>query len=470
MLTFKFWLLMAITFYLIVVLGLAWWSKAKIHSVEDYLVAGRKLPFSLAWASVFATWFGAGTLLTSADEIRQSGLGAAALEPLGAGLCLIIAGLIYAKPLWKLKILTFSDVFRLKFGKKAEVISASFSVPAYFGWIAAQYMALGGILHLFFGVSMEMAMTGVCFISLIYTVLGGMWSVTLTDIFQMFFLIVGVVLLGFFSLQAGDLQHLTYKESFTYLWSQIPSHKKILIPTESLPDFFNFMGVILVGAIGNISGQDLTQRIFSSRSSQVAQKACLLAGCLYIVVGAVPVFLGLVGDYFLGEVVTQSVIPALVQQLFHPTLQIIFILALVSAILSTIDSALLAPAGLITQNILRYFHADDKILLKLNKLAVVAIAICCLGLAFIGENAYSLLESSYELGLVCFFVPLSIGLFSSKLNEKACLISMVSGISLWSLGFWGVEGFLFLPLSLWATLASFLGYVVTYIAVNKVSK
>src|SRR5690554_1537250 len=105
------------------------WSQKRVKTEEDFIVAGRKFNTWLTVFSLFATWFGAGTLITATDEIRFKGLGAVALEPLGAGLCLIIAGFFFAKPLWEMKIFTISDFYRERFGKKAEMISVFFNIP-----------------------------------------------------------------------------------------------------------------------------------------------------------------------------------------------------------------------------------------------------------------------------------------------------------------------------------------------------
>lgn len=106
----------ALATYTLLLFAVAVWSRGRIRDSEDYLVAGRRLPFGLATATLFATWFGAGTLLASADEVRRSGLRAAALDPWGAGVCLLLAGAFLARPLWRLKLLTVPDFFRRRFG------------------------------------------------------------------------------------------------------------------------------------------------------------------------------------------------------------------------------------------------------------------------------------------------------------------------------------------------------------------
>ena len=191
------WLLaITLVVYLVAMYAIGWYAQRQVHDAEDFLVAGRKLPLSLAWMTLLATWFGAGTMLTAADEVRSDGLSAAALDPFGAGFCLLIAGLFVAGPMWRMKLLTVPDFFRRKFGSKAELLSSLILVPSYFGWIAAQFTALAEVLNLFFGIPFGWGLVIVAIIGTGYTLMGGMWSVTLTDAVQISLVLIGLLVLG----------------------------------------------------------------------------------------------------------------------------------------------------------------------------------------------------------------------------------------------------------------------------------
>src|SRR5688500_18695059 len=84
--------------YMIGMYAIGVFAKGKVENEEDYLVAGRRLPFSLATLTLLATWFGAETLLTTPGEVVEDGLRVTALDPIGVGLCLIIAGIFIAGP------------------------------------------------------------------------------------------------------------------------------------------------------------------------------------------------------------------------------------------------------------------------------------------------------------------------------------------------------------------------------------
>ena len=451
--------------YTIGMYALSLWARRRIHTAEDYVVAGRRLPFSLAWATLLATWFGAGTLLTAADEVREGGLHRAALDPFGAGLCLILAGLLFAGPLWRMGLLTVSDFFRRRFGPRAELVSALVMVPSYFGWIAAQFVALAGVLELLFGLDLAVGIALVAVVGTGYTLLGGMWSVTLTDAVQMALVVVGLGVLAIEALAAvGDGGVVA---GWHRLLTETPPEMLAIVPSH---DLIGWLAVLAVGALGNLPGQDLMQRVFAARSPGVARAACLAAGGGYLVIGLVPLLLALVSRLLFPEDSARAILPALAHLFLSPAVAAVFLLAIVSAVLSTIDSALLSPATVLAQNVVApALGRDGHPGLGLHRAAVVAVALASLVLAYLGESAYSLLEASYELTLVGLFVPLALGLWRPPHREAPALAAMAAGVGVWLLHFvLGWDSFLqpwlapagrTLPVSLAATAASLLGWL-----------
>ncbi len=419
-------LAIVLVLYTAALFGLAWWARGRIHDHEDYLVAGRSLSFPLATATLFATWFGAGTLLAAADEVRSEGLAAAALDPLGAGTCLLLAGLFFAAPLWRMKLLTLSDFFACRFGARAERLSAILIVPGYTGWIAAQFVALAAMLELYFGLDARLGILLVAAIGTGYTLLGGMWSVTLTDALQLGLLVVGLV-----TLAVGVLVELGGPlVGVLRIVDETPASMLQPIPVDALAPFLGWLGLFCAGALGNLPGQDLTQRIFSARSANVARAACLCAGIGYLVLGCAPIMLGLAANLLLPESQATSILPALASLFMNPWVAVIFVVTLMSAVLSTIDSALLAPASVIANNLVRR-GGEGAASLSVDRWAVFGVAVCSTGVALLGENAYSLLEGAYEIGLVSLLIPLAFGLASPRGGEGAALAAMGVGTGLW---------------------------------------
>lgn len=450
--------------YLIVMYAIGYVAQRRIETTEDFVVAGRRLPLSLAWMTILATWFGAGTLLTAADEVRAEGLRAAALDPLGAGTCLLLAGLFVAGPMWRMGLLTVPDFFRRKFGLVAELVASLILVPSYFGWIAAQFVALAGVLELFFGLPIAWGLPLVAVVGTGYTLMGGMWSVTLTDAVQISLVLGGLIVLALVTLtQLGDG---SAADGLARVGRETPPDMLAMLPVNSRVELLGWIGVFATGALGNLPGQDLMQRVFSARSEWTARWACLFAGGVYLVFGAIPLLLALAGNLLFPQDVESAILPALAHAFLSPPVAVIFVVALLSAILSTIDSAILSPASVLAQNVFPHLGHGD--MLRMNRIAVLLVAACSLGIAFAGESAYTLLEDSYELTLVGLFVPMMLGLYTRPRSGYAAVCSMLVGTSVWAVHFaagWdhflphlALIGSWQLPVSLAATACGVLAY------------
>ncbi|MEZ4443529.1 MAG: sodium:solute symporter family protein [Polyangiaceae bacterium] len=423
-------LAIALVIYVVATYAIGFAVQRRVEDAEDYLVAGRRLSMPLAFATLLATWFGAGTMLTAADEVRRGGLRMAALEPVGAGLCLVLAGVFFAERLWNMKLLTLGDFFARRYGPRAEVLSAIVMIPGYFGWIAVQFIALAGMLELMVGLPMKVGIATVALVGMGYTLLGGMWAVTMTDALQLALLALGLLILGY-----NVLDHLGSGElaaGIARLEAETPSAKLIFVPRESRGAFIRWLGVILVASLGNLPGQDLLQRIFAAKDAATARRACTLAGTAYVLLGAIPVLLGLAADLLVPGAVDKAVLPALASGFLSPALAFVFAFALASAVLSTIDSALLSPSAVFAQNVLPHLlgKRGEKALSD-NRWAVVAVTAISLTVAYVGESAYELLETAYEIGFVGLFVPLAMGTFTVPRREASALAAMLAGAAVW---------------------------------------
>ena len=451
--------------YTALMFAIAWWSRRRIHSEEDFLVAGRRLPLLLAGPTLLATWFGAGTLLTATDEVRARGLRMAALDPLGAGLCLLLAGWLLARPLHRMGLLTLPDFYRQRFGPVAERWSSFLMVPTYFGWIAAQFVALAAMLELFFGIDRTLGVALVAFVGGGYTLLGGMWSVTLTDALQLGLLALGLFALAFTVL--GALGDGSLLQGLVAIGERTPPEKLVLVPTENTAAFLGWLGVLSIGSLGNLPGQDLFQRVFASRDERTAAGACHLAGIVYLTLGLLPLVLGLAGDLLAPDSGERSTLPLLASLFLSPLPAVVFTLAVMSAVLSTIDSAILSPSSVIAHNLLPRRLHERVGSLNLHRLAVVGVTLGALVTAYLGESAYEMLEDAYALGLVSLLVPLLLGVRSRWGHERAAVTAMAIGTIAWLvhvLAGWSsfvaplLEAMLPLPVALSCALLALLAY------------
>lgn len=419
-------LLTVLIIYAFTVLGISFLAQRKIHDEEDFIVAGRRMPIWLNTGTLLATWFGAGTLLTTSDEIALEGVRIIALEPLGAGLCLVVTGLFFARPLWNMNICTLADFFKARFGPKAEVLQVLTSVPTFVGWIAVQLVALSGLFNILFDWPMPPTIVALGLFAMVYTIVGGMWSVSLTDALQAILMFFGLLLLGWNVL--GDL---TNSGGLEEIWKQSTVSRRQWIPTDRAQEFAEWCGWLSIAMLGNLPSQDLMQRVFAAKSAQVARISCFLAGGLYILLGSIPVFIGFSFPILFPDKELQSVVIQMAQHYLSDGMMVVFLLAVLSMVLSSMDSGILAPATILGRNLLRKRVPDSVNSLTLCRLSVVLVSAVCVAVALMGSRAFELLESCYSIGLAGLLVPLVMGLFWEIGNQTSALLAMIVGIGAW---------------------------------------
>ncbi|WPP51295.1 sodium:solute symporter family protein [Catalinimonas niigatensis] len=459
-------LLTSIIIYIAVTLLVGIFTSRFIQSSKDFVLAGRKLPLVLASSALFATWFGSETVLGASSEFVEHGLLGVIEDPFGAALCLLLVGLLIARPLYKLNILTFCDFYRDRYGKRTEILSSLCMVPSYFGWIAAQLVALGIIFHSVAGISIAAGIIIGAIVVVIYTYVGGMWAISITDFIQSIIIIAGLVFLALDLFdEAGGL---------TEVIARTPEGFFQFFPEPDFDSSIEYFAAWITIGLGSIAQQDIFQRVMASKSANVAVKASYLAAFLYLSIGFIPLFIGLAAMQVYPEVIgeigdTQLVIPTVVLQHAGIGIQVLFFGALISAIMSTTSGAILAPATILAENLIRPYIKDqsDHNLLRLLRISVVLVAIAATIMANIQTNIYDLVAQSSALSLVSLFVPLMAGLYWKRSTELGALLSIVGGMSVWI--YFEIAGSE-VPTLLSGLLASIVGMILGNVIMQKKKK
>lgn len=422
-------LLLFIILYLLITVLVGLWASRRVHTTTDFLLAGRQLPFSVATAVVFATWFGSETLLGASAEFASKGVLGIIEDPFGAALCLVLIGLFFAKKLYRLHLLTFGDFYRQRYNRATEVLASFFLVISYFGWIAAQLVALGIVLHLVTGLPLPAGIVASFVVVVAYTFMGGMWSVSVTDFLQTILILLGLAVVTFSVMWQQPWQEVIHK---------LPPDFFRFTPAagSNYEAWLNYFGMWITIGLGSIPQQDVFQRVMASRSEKVAVSASFAAAALYLSVAFMPLVLALYARASLGDNLpddSQLLVPALILQQSPVGIQILFFGALVSAIMSTASGAMLAPAAILSENLLRPFYPrlSDRQLLRLSRVSVLLVALASLGFALQRSNIYELVSESSALSLVSLFVPLVAGLYWPRANSRAAILSMTAGMLAW---------------------------------------
>ncbi|NUN69157.1 MAG: sodium:solute symporter family protein [Bacteroidetes bacterium] len=417
-------LLIGILAFIAVQLAIGYIVSRKVRSEDDYLLAGRQLGVPLATFSIFATWFGAESCIGSAGTAYDAGLAGISSDPFGYGLCILIVGSFFARKFWDMKLVTIADYLRVRYSERSARLCALLMVPTSFLWTAAQIRAFGTVLSAVTEIDLTLAIAAATGIVLFYTSFGGMMADVITDLIQGTILITGLGMLLYFT-----ADHLGGAASFA-------AHIGAGISSGAAANDMSLLQRAeqwLIPICGSIFAQELISRTLSSRSSAVAQRSALTAGVLYILVGLIPLSIGLAGASIVpGLTDGEQVLPAMASRFLTPTLYIIFTGAMISAILSTVDSTLLAISALITHNA----FPMSKNLPERQKIAIDRTIVIIAGLASAlfalgADGVYELVKDASAFGSAGIFVVILLGVYTKLGNDRGAIATLAGGTITW---------------------------------------
>ncbi|MBK5104388.1 MAG: sodium:solute symporter family protein [Burkholderiales bacterium] len=429
-----------VSLYLALTITIGLVAARLVKNSTDYLVAGRRLPLYMNVATVFATWFGAETVLSVSATFAKDGLHGIPGDPFGASVCLVLAALLFARLFYRMNLLTIGDFYKRRYGKPVEVLTSLSITLSYLGWTSAQMTALGLVIFSLSGGALELNQAIVlgAGIVVIYTIFGGMWSVAFTDLFQTVVIVIGLTLVA---LLVGDLAGGVEK----VVRQAAADGKLAMFPADmDAAAWWAMAGAFFAFAFGSIPQQDVFQRMTSAKNEKTAVRGTIIGGLVYFCFAFVPIYIAyaaLVADPSLGELfanedarVIQKILPDLVLGKMPLWAQVMFFGALLSAILSTASGALLAPTALFTENVLRPFvrHMGDRQMLLTLRIILVTFAAAALVFAVNSTSTmYEMVQNAYNVTLTGAFVPLFAGAFWKRANTQGALLSIVLGIGTW---------------------------------------
>ncbi len=425
--------------YLAVTIGIGLWAAMRVRNAKDYVVAGRSLPLAMTTATVFATWFGAETVLSVSATFAKDGLGGIIADPFGATFCLFFVALFFARAFYRMDLLTIGDFYRKRYNKPVELITSVAITISYLGWTSAQLTALGLVFSVLSGGAISLN-TGIVIggaIVLGYTIWGGMWSVAMTDMFQSVVILVGLCAIAWL---VSDMAGGTGK----VIAAAVEAGRFEFWPKGGAKEWLAFVAAWMTLAVGSIPQQDIFQRVTSARNEKTAVRATLLGGAIYFCFAFVPIFIAysaLVIDPSMSQLFQaedgreiQRILPNLILERTPMWSQVLFFGALLSAILSTASGALIAPTALATENIVKPFvpHMGDRQFLLLLRVVLVVFTMAALIFALNSTSTmYEMVQNAYKVTLVSCLVPLAAGVFWKRANVAGATLSVVLGLGAW---------------------------------------
>ncbi|MEN6587145.1 MAG: sodium:solute symporter family protein [Sulfuricella sp.] len=461
--------------YWVISVSIGLFVSTRVHNTRDFAIAGRHLPFYMVTATVFATWFGAEAVLGIPASFLNDGLKGVVADPFGSAMCLILVGLFFAAPLYRMNLLTIGDYYKKRFGRAVEVLTTIAIVLSYLGWVGAQITALGLVFNVVSaGEISKLAGMWIGSVTiLIYTFFGGMWAIAVTDFIQMIIIVIGMLYIG------GEISGMVGGVGVV-VDHAMQAGKFEFWPALDAREMLGFTAAWITMMFGSIPQQDVFQRVQSAKTERIAVWGSVLGGVLYFGFAFVPMFLAYSATLLDPKMVaglidsdSQLILPRLVLDKAPLIAQVLFFGALLSAIKSCASATLLAPSVSFTENILKPMMgkmSDRKLLFSMRMVTLVFTVLVTVYATYSKASIFKMVENAYQVTLVVAFIPLLAGLYWKRASNQGALVAIFCGLAVWlSIHIFGPDA-PFVPAQLAGLIASAVGMAVGSLLPNMIGK
>ena len=404
--------------------------KAKNGTPADLIVAGRQMPLWIAALTMTATWVDGGYLLGTAEGAYKSSIQLGIQGGLCFGISLILGGLFFARTMRRHGFTTLIDPFEARFGKQW---AAVLFLPALAGelfWSAELLVAIGSSFGVVLGMNLTTAILMAAVVTTAYTMLGGMWSVAYTDIFQLGLVAIGLVAALPFALDgAGGLDQAWLR----YVGARPDGHGIVPGPfiaggLWSTQAAVSWWDVSLMLMLGGIPWNCYFQRVLSCTSPAKAAGQSIVSGVLTIAFTVPPLLMGIAafGYPWPADAVERlqanpaETLPLLFARAVPPLLGLLGLAAIVGAVTSSFSSSILSAGSMLSWNCLKRLVWPSLTVTQMAR--VIRLSILLFGamatvFALKVRSVQALWFFTSDLVFVLLFPQLVFALFDSKANR-----------------------------------------------------
>jgi solute:Na+ symporter, SSS family len=446
-----------IALYFAVMIGAGYWGLRRARSADDYLVAGRRLgPFMYIGCLAAVVLGGASTIGGVALGYDNGISGMWLVFWIGMGV--IALGILMSTRLSRLGVYTVSEMLENRYGAASRLISAII-IAAYALMIAVtSTIAIGTVFNVVLPLSPSVAILVAGGIVVAYSVAGGMWSITLTDVIQFCIMTVGIffLLLPLTIAAAGGLSGM--QEALPASYFDLTAIGWQTIFTYFLLFFFGLM-----------IGQDIWQRVFTARSPEIARWGSIAAGVYCLLYALAGALVGTAARVVLPDIQADNAFARIATEALPVGITGLVLAAALAAVMSTASAGLLASSTILANDVYAGFvAAGGRNRVLVNRATTLLVGIIVLVISLIVSDVVGALTVAYDLLSGALFVPIVGALFWRRATAAGALASMAAG-SVVVVVFMIVDGLFANTPIIWGMLASLVVFVVVSLVTPRTS-
>ena len=418
-----------VVFYLLLMLFIGWYSSKKITSNTDFMVAGRRLgPFLMA-GTLAATEIGGGSSLGVVQQGMQNHGISAAWYIITMGFAFVI--LTFLAPKFRAAtVKTVPEYFRRRYGKSAGLVTAIIMLLPLIGLTAGQFIASSVILSTMLGISYKTAVIIVAVVVTIYSIMGGLWSVTLTDFIQVFLIIIGMIIAVPFAMRlAGG-------------WGNVVAN----VPAETFNMFKGYSPMAVISLtimyVATFTvGQEAVSRYYAARDGKAAKQGSILAAIINFIYAFIPAVLGIITLALINmgkfnaedfaDVGARYALPVLAMEAMPAVICGLLFAGIISATMSSSDSDLLGAGSIFANDIYRAVlkpDATSEEVMKVTKIVMAVVGVVSMFIALFNTSSLvTLLMFCFTLRAAGAFFPYVLGHYWTGASLAGTIASLISG-------------------------------------------
>ena len=418
-----------VVIYLLIMLFIGWYSSKKITSNTDFMVAGRRLGPLLMAGTLAATEIGGGSSLGVVQQGMESHGLSAAWYIITMGFAFVI--LTFLAPKFRAAtVKTVPEYFRRRYGKSAGLVTAVIMLLPLIGATASQFIASSVILSTMLGIDYKVAVIIVAVVVTLYSIMGGLWSVTLTDFIQVFLIVIGMIIAVPFAMNmAGG-------------WENIAAN----VPEGTFDMFKGYSPMAVVSLtimyVATFTvGQEAVSRYYAARDGKAARQGSILAALVNFIYAFIPAVLGIItlalinmGQFSAAEfadVGARYALPVLAIKVMPTVICGLLFAGIVSATMSSADSDLLGAGSIFSNDIYHTLINPKASSQEIMRVTQITMAVCgaaaMLVALFNTGSIVSLLMFCFTLRAAGAFFPYVLGHYWKGASTAGTIAALISG-------------------------------------------